>query len=291
MHRVAARGARATRRFATLRGIAVASTDLFRFRLLRFVLRVLLRALFRVQLSGEREAFGNERTLIVANHESFLDGALLGSFLPVGATFVVHTQVKAKWYFRWLLNLVPHLTVDSTSPMAMKLICRLVETGTPVVIFPEGRLTITGSLMKVYDGAAFVAAKTGATVVPVRIEGAGRSYFGRLAGIYPLKLLPKIRIMIQTRCSIPMPQLPSAKLRRRRAGELMRHILLDMLVTTRPHRTLYQAFLEARATFGSGYRLVEDVRLQEESYGSLLRMGLGLGRLTSRFTRPGEMVG
>jgi acyl-[acyl-carrier-protein]-phospholipid O-acyltransferase/long-chain-fatty-acid--[acyl-carrier-protein] ligase len=269
----------------------VARTDLFRFRLLRFVLRVILQALFRVQLTGDRSVFVNERTLIVANHESFLDGALLGSFLPIGATFVVHTQVKSKWYFRWLLSLVPHLAVDSTSPMAMKLICRLVETGTPVVIFPEGRLTITGSLMKVYDGAAFVAAKTGATIVPVRIEGAGRSYFGRLAGIYPLRLLPKIRIMIQPRRSMPMPQLPSAKLRRRRAGELMRHILLDMLVTTRPRRTLYRAFLDARATFGSGYRLVEDVRLREESYGSLLRMALGLGRLMSRDTRPGEMVG
>ncbi len=269
----------------------MAGTESFRFRALRCILRMVLRALFRVQLTGDRTVFKNERTLIVANHESFLDGALLGSFLPVGATFVVHSQVKAKWYFRWLLQLVPHLAVDSASPLTMKLICRLVETGTPVVIFPEGRLTITGSLMKVYEGAAFVAAKTGATVVPVRIEGAGRSYFGRLAGVYPLRLLPRIRIMIQPRRTIPMPQLPSAKLRRRRAGEIMRHILLDMLVTTRPRRTLYRAFLDAKATFGSRYRLVEDIRLQEESYGTLLRMALGLGRLLSADTKPGEMVG
>src|SRR6185312_10428022 len=162
--------------------------------LFRAILRAILRPLFRVRMSGDAGAFANERTLIVANHESFLDGALLGAFLPVEAVFVVHAQVLQKWYFRWLLRFVPHLAVDSTSPLSMKLICRLVETGTPVVIFPEGRLTITGSLMKVYDGAAFVAAKTGATVVPVRIEGAGRTYFGRLAGIYPLKLFPRIRI-------------------------------------------------------------------------------------------------
>ena len=266
-------------------------TDAFRFRALRLVLRLILGPLFRVRLSGSRDEFANERTLIVANHESLLDGALLGCFLPVTATFVVHTQVAAKWYFRWLLKFVPHLTVDSTSPMAIKVICRLVETGTPVVIFPEGRLTITGSLMKVYDGAGLVAAKTGATVVPVRIEGSGRSYFGRLAGIYPLQLLPQIRIMIQPRRTIPLPTLPSAKLRRRRAGELMRRILLDMLVATRPRRTLYQAFLDAKATFGAGYRLVEDVRLQEESFGSMLRMALGLARLLSADTRVGENVG
>ena len=260
-------------------------------RIVRWLLRLLLKPLFRVQITGDAQQFSNDRTLIVANHESFLDGMLLGAFLPVAATFVVHTQVVDKWYFRWLLRYVPHLAVDSASPLAMKLICRLVETGTPVVIFPEGRLTVTGSLMKVYDGAAFVAAKTGATVVPVRIEGSGRSYFGRLAGIYPLQWFPKIRIMIQPRRHIPMPQLPSAKLRRRRAGEVMRRILTDMLVATRPRKTLFAAFLDAKATFGSSYPLVEDVRLQEESYGSLLRMALGLGRLLNRDTKAGEIVG
>ena len=257
----------------------------------RLLLQTVLRPLFRVRVTGDATALTNDRTLIVANHESFLDGLLLGAFLPVDAVFVVHAQVLTKWYFRWLLRFVPHLAVDSASPLSIKLICRLVETGQPVVIFPEGRLTITGSLMKVYDGAAFVAAKTAATVIPVRIEGSGRSYFGRLAGIYPLKLLPKIRIAIQPRRTIPMPSLPSAKLRRRRAGELMRRILLDMLVATRPQRTLSEAFLDAKATFGSQYKLVEDIRLKEETYGSLLRMALGLSRLTGRFTQRGEIVG
>src|ERR1700753_1500010 len=143
--------------------------------LVRLLLRALLRPLFRVQVTGDPGVFANDRTLIVANHESFLDGLLLGAFLPVDAVFVVHAQVLTKWYFRWLLKSVPHLAVDSASPLSMKLICRLVESGKPVVIFPEGRLTITGSLMKVYDGAAFVAAKTGATGAAVRIERARQS--------------------------------------------------------------------------------------------------------------------
>ena len=259
--------------------------------LLKSMLRAVLRPVFRVRVSGDAREFVNERTLIVANHESFLDGLLLAAFLPVEATFVVHSQVKSSTLFRWGLKLVPHLAVDSTNPLAIKLICRLVESGRPVVIFPEGRLTITGSLMKVYDGAGFVAAKTGATVVPVRIEGAGQSYFGRLAGVYPLKLFPKIRIAIQPRRQIPMPQLPSAKARRRRAGELMRRVLLDMLVATRPQRTLFRAFLDAKATFGARYRLVEDVRLKEESYGSLQRMAAALARLLSKRTTAGEIVG
>ena len=259
--------------------------------LVKAVLRAVLRPLFRVSVSGDARVFVNDRTLIVANHESLLDGLLLAVFLPVEATFVVHSQLQGNPLFRWLLHLVPHLAVDSANPLAIKLICRLVESGRPVVIFPEGRLTITGSLMKVYDGAGFVAARTGATVVPVRIEGAGRSYFGRLAGIYPLKLLPRIGIAIQSRREIPMPQLSSAKQRRRRAGELMRRVLLDMLVATRPQRTLFQAFLDAKATFGASYRLVEDVRLKEESYGSLQRMAAALARLLQGKTQVDEIVG
>ena len=254
-------------------------------------LRILLNVLFRVTIAGSAEVFQNPRTLIVANHESFLDGLLLAVFLPVDATFVVHTEVTKNPWMRWMLRFVPHFVVDSTSPLAIKLICRLVESGKPVVIFPEGRLTVTGSLMKVYDGAGFIAARTGATVIPVRIEGAGRSYFGRLAGVYPRKVFPKIAITILSRRAITMPALPSAKLRRRRAGELMRRILLDMLVATRPERTLYEAFLDAKNTFGARYRLVEDVRLSEESFGSLVRMALGLARLTDTLTVPDEIVG
>jgi acyl-[acyl-carrier-protein]-phospholipid O-acyltransferase/long-chain-fatty-acid--[acyl-carrier-protein] ligase len=260
-------------------------------RVMAALLRIIFRPLFRVRITGDPRVLNNERTLIVANHESLMDGVLLAAFLPVDATFVVHTQVAANPLFRWLLRFVPHLSVDPANPLAIKQICRLVETGTPVVIFPEGRLTITGSLMKVYDGSGFVAARTGATVVPVRIEGAGRSYFGRLAGVYPLKLFPKVNIAIQPRRQIPLPGLPSAKQRRRRAGELMRRVLLDMMVATRPERTLYGAFLDAKQTFGSRYRLIEDVRMHEESYGSLLRMSLGLARLLRPLTGRGEIVG
>ena len=266
-------------------------TPPFGRRLVRRVLQIVTRFLFRVRVDGDTSKFSNERTLIVANHESLIDGLLLAVFLPVQATFVVHTTVARNPLNAWMLRFIPHLLVDSTSPLAMKIICKLVETGTPVVIFPEGRLTVTGSLMKVYDGAAFIAAKTGATVVPTHIDGAGRSYFGRLAGIYPLKLFPKITITVLPPRKIAMPDLPSSKERRRRAGETMRRILLEMQVVTQPPRTLFQAFLEAKSAFGDGYKLVEDVRLEEESYGSLLRMSLGLSRLLAPLTKADEIVG
>lgn len=258
--------------------------------LIKALLRTVTRLLFRVTLKGRTPADG-ERLLIIANHESFLDGLLLGLFLPLDPVFVVHTGVAAHPGFRLLLSLVDYLAVDPTSPMAMKKVIRLLEAGRPVVIFPEGRITTTGSLMKTYEGPAFVAAKTGATVLPVRIDGAARTYFSRLASHAPRRLFPRISLSILTPTRIPMPEAPTARQRRRLAGEGMRRVMQDMIFATRPEQTLFGALLEASAIQGSGHRLVEDLKQIEYSYRDLIRMALALGRLAARESAPGEKVG
>ncbi len=259
--------------------------------LLRPLLRVLARLLFRIHVRGDMSEFQAERLLIIANHESFLDGVLLGLFLPVDAVFVVHTGVMRSWYFRAVLSLVDCLTVDPTSPMAMKKVVRLLETGRPVVIFPEGRITVTGSLMKVYDGPAFVAARTGATVVPVRLDGAARTYFSRLAGRNPRRLFPRITLTVLPATRIVMPESGRAKDRRRKAGEAMRRLMQEMLFVSQPKQTLYSAFCDAVEIFGRRRRLLEDVRQIEYTYQDVLKMVLMLGRLAARHTVEGERVG
>ncbi len=259
--------------------------------LLRPLLRALAILLFRVDVHVRQADFSASRLLVVANHESFLDGLLLGLFLPIDPVFVVHTGVANNFWFRLLLSQVDYLAVDPTSPMAMKRVIRLIESGRPVVIFPEGRITKTGSLMKVYDGPAFVAAKTGATVIPVRLDGASRSYFSRLSGKYPKEFFPKIRLTVLPAAHFPMPEAATAKLRRRRAGEQMRKLMQEMIFASRPQQTLYAALCDAAEIFGRRRRLLEDVKQIEYSYNDLQKMALILGRQVERLTRPEEKVG
>ncbi|MBF0191870.1 MAG: bifunctional acyl-ACP--phospholipid O-acyltransferase/long-chain-fatty-acid--ACP ligase [Magnetococcales bacterium] len=262
--------------------------------LIRFVLRFLARLLFRVRVEGHTRSFDTHRLLIVANHESFLDGLLLGLFLPVDPVFIVHTSVVRSWYFRMILSQVDYLAVDTTRPIAMKQIIRLLESGRPVMIFPEGRITITGSLMKVYDGPAFVAAKTGATVLPVRLDGTVRSYFARVSGKAPRRLLPKITITILPPTRIPMPEDPLAKQRRRKAGEALRRLMQEMLFAARPPQTLFSALCDAIEIHGRGHRLLEDIKQIEYRYQDLLKMSLMLARLVERATpevAAGDRIG
>jgi acyl-[acyl-carrier-protein]-phospholipid O-acyltransferase/long-chain-fatty-acid--[acyl-carrier-protein] ligase len=258
---------------------------------LKSMIRALLRLLFRVRVEGDAGHLSEPRLLIIANHQSFLDGLILGAFLPVDPVFVVHTEVTRNFFFRLLLSLSEYLAVDPTNPMGMKRVVRLIESGRPVVIFPEGRITLTGSLMKVYDGPAFVAARTGAVIAPVRLDGATRTYFSRLSGSNPRALFPRITVSLQPPASIAMPLAATGRLRRRKAGEGMRKIMQEMIFRSHPIQTLYDALVDAMRVYGRSRRLVEDMKQTEYSYNALLKMTLVLGLLVRRQSARGETVG
>jgi acyl-[acyl-carrier-protein]-phospholipid O-acyltransferase/long-chain-fatty-acid--[acyl-carrier-protein] ligase len=175
--------------------------------------------------------------------------------------------------------------------MAIKKIIKLVESGRPVVIFPEGRITVTGSLMKVYEGPAFVAAKTGATILPVRLDGAVRTYFSRISGKYPRSLFPKITITALDTTELPMPEGDTTKHRRRKAGEAMRKMMQKMIFESHPKQTLYSALLDVMDIYGSRKLVVEDAKQIEYSYRDMLKMTLALGRIVANNSKTDECVG
>jgi acyl-[acyl-carrier-protein]-phospholipid O-acyltransferase/long-chain-fatty-acid--[acyl-carrier-protein] ligase len=259
--------------------------------ILKKLLAPLLKLLFRVRVQGDVSSLAAKRLLIIANHESFLDGLLLGLMLPVEPVFVVYTGVLKSRLFRLVLGVTEYYAVDPLNPMAMKTVLKLVESGRPVMIFPEGRITTTGSLMKVYDGPAFIAEKTGASIVPVRLDGAARTYFARTSGDYPRRLLPRISLTVLPPTRIELPAGGNARERRRRAGEAMRRIMQTMVFSAQPKASLYSAFIDSLEIHGRNRKVLEDMRQEELSYGDLLKMVLALGRLAAKETAPGEAVG
>src|SRR5258708_15507681 len=128
---------------------------------------LLFSALFRTEVRGlENLPPLGTRMLIAPNHVSLIDGPLLHATLPIDASFAVDTGISKAWWAKPFLKMIRHHTMDPTKPLAARDLIKLVAPGDPVVIFPEGRITVWGPFMKVYDGAAMIADKAAAAVVP-----------------------------------------------------------------------------------------------------------------------------
>ncbi len=256
--------------------------------MLQALIRMLLRVLYRLEVRGQPPRGG----LVIANHQSFLDAPILWSMLPRDTLWLVHTQVLEQRLFRLLIRAADYIVIDVTNPLGVKEAMAALGAGRIVVIFPEGRVTVTGSLMKIYDGPAFIAAKTGAPVTVAAIDGAVRARgFTRMRGDYPVQWLPKIRLTWFPPRVLEMPRGRSGKERRRAASEEMRRMLQRALCEARPERSLTEAFLDAVSLFGRGREMVEDSGGTKMTYGRLLRGALALGRLCAKFTSEAEVVG
>src|SRR5216684_2080978 len=126
--------------------------------ILKTLLAALFRLVYRVEVKGiENYRKAGERVVIVANHLSFLDGPLLAAFLPGRPAFAINTARAQAWWARPFLGLVDAVPIDPTKPLATKVLIRAVEQGRRCVIFPEGRITVTGALMKIYEGPGMIA--------------------------------------------------------------------------------------------------------------------------------------
>ena len=134
------------------------------------LIALILKVFFKVKVNGLeniKDLQGN--FIFITNHNSFIDAMLLWAFIPEDLCFTINPIIAKKWYIKPLLNVTKFFQIDPSNPMAVKSIIEEVKKGQKLVIYPEGRVTTTGEMMKVYPGPAMSADKSNAQIVPIHI--------------------------------------------------------------------------------------------------------------------------
>jgi acyl-[acyl-carrier-protein]-phospholipid O-acyltransferase/long-chain-fatty-acid--[acyl-carrier-protein] ligase len=257
-------------------------------------LSIVFRAFFRLEVKGlENVAKAGDNAIIALNHVSFLDPPLAMSILPKRPVFAIDVAMSKHWWIQPFLKFVRTMALDPLKPMAMRAIINAVRDGNMLVIFPEGRITVTGSLMKIYDGVALIADKSDAMVVPVRIDGPEASIFSRLkSSQVRRRLFPKITVTILEPVKLAIdPELKGRK-RRQAAGAALYTVMSDMIFrTTSTDRTVVEALIGAARLHGPNWLAVEDPVSGQLSYRRLLQATAILGRKLMPLALEGHTIG
>ncbi|MEM7616974.1 MAG: AMP-binding protein [Pseudomonadota bacterium] len=261
--------------------------------MLKIFLQRLFSLCYKVEVKGlENYDKAGKRVLIVANHLSFLDAVLIATYLPEKPMFAINSHIAGRWYFKPFLLLVKAFSLDPTNPMATKSMIKEIKKDRKCVVFPEGRITVTGSLMKIYEGPGMIADKSAAKILPIRIDGAQYTPFSRLKGKVRIRLFPKITLTILEPRSFDISDKIKGRKRRHLVGVKLYDLMSAMLFDSSDNqKTLFKSLIDQAYIHGRKHVIADDATRQAINYGQLLTRSFVLGAKIAQDTKPAEYVG
>ena len=147
----------------------------WRLAVLRQNLRILAHlAGVHVTIAGRDHLLESQGTVVVANHPSWIDAAVLASVLPGAPVFVAGAELGqgSKGFFlrRLGVEFVQRATHEQGAADTRRLISA-TRAGQTLVIFPEGHLSRIPGLRAFRLGAFLTAAEARVPIVPIAIRG------------------------------------------------------------------------------------------------------------------------
>ena len=253
---------------------------------MKFLFRLLFKVFFRASIKGLEHYHALDKTgepmLIIANHVSLLDGLLIASFLPGQTAFMVSNDHTHKWYEKLLLSLVETFNVEFHNPLAAKRIIKELKNGKHCMMFPEGRITTTGHLMKVYEGTGMIATKANASILTVYIDGAEKSKFSYLDGTMistKRQMFPKITLTVLPPHKMTCPE----GLKGKRKHDFFKNEIYTLLRDAKFYAkvrscSLFQSLAIANKEYDNKAICVEDFNHVELSLKKIMMGSYVLGR-------------
>ena len=273
--------------------VAIYICGLLPHHIIRMILTHVLNFVYDVKVIGLenlKNLQGN--AIIISNHTSFLDAVLLWVYIPTELHFAIDTQVSKQWWIQPFLHLFKYIPISPANPMGVKSIIAEVKAGKRMVIFPEGRITTTGALMKIYPGPAMIAAKSDAQLVPIHLEGSQFSLFSRFGTQLKTRPQSKITITVQSPKKLQVDENLIGKAKRLAAARGLYDIMVNMKYEAGTlEETLFDSLIDAYKLVGRDKQIMNDATLHPLSFGQFMTGVFVLGKQMAKYQKQGEKAG
>ncbi|MBI3158494.1 MAG: 1-acyl-sn-glycerol-3-phosphate acyltransferase [Chloroflexi bacterium] len=141
------------------------------------LVRVFFKVIARVKYESLENLLVEGPTVVVSNHLGRLDALLILSTDAFthhpNLVVVVAEKYRKYWIYRWGVKVMDFLWLNrfDADVGALREVIRRLQKGGLMVIAPEGTRSADEGLIEGKPGAAYLAARTGATIVPVAVTG------------------------------------------------------------------------------------------------------------------------
>ena len=174
----------------------------------------LARVLWHARVEGDEHIPRDGAFILVSNHCSNLDPEILGWAIGYRTRRLIHFMAKVEmrsWpVIGWLASQsgVYFVRRGEGDRGAQRFSLEALAAGRPIAMFPEGTRSRDGHLKAGKAGAAFMAMRSGAPLLPVGISGTHRLFPGRS------KLPHPSRVVIRIGAPFTLPYVPDGRLDR-----------------------------------------------------------------------------
>ncbi|MHB8730198.1 MAG: lysophospholipid acyltransferase family protein [bacterium] len=133
------------------------------------------RALFRLRAVGVERLTTLGPAVLVANHVSWLDPIILPLVLPRKPAFLAMEELWRMPGIAWVMRTYGPLAIplrrQAVDTTALRRAAEALRQGAWLIVFPEGGIPPAGEVRPFHRGAAMLAARAGAPIVPIAIVG------------------------------------------------------------------------------------------------------------------------
>ena len=268
-------------------------------RIKKFILRLILNLFkIRAKFLFDTDKQLPNKILFISNNVSFLDSIVIYAFLPTNPILALNGYIIRKKWVKFCLKLfgADFFEFNPLDPVSVKHTISLLDSGRNVFLFPEGRMTKNGALMKIYEAPAIIADRTKAQIIPVWINGLQFSYFSILKGKNPLRWFPKTEVVV----SYPIELQLDDQYRKQRdyLSNVIHKILLELSfrVQYKENDSIFNMAMRASKVYGKKNfftrpKIVEDAKREPKSYKEILVKSFLFGNYFKKQFKLQESVG